>query len=321
MVKPITLTPGRWRALKACSTSENVFTILAFDQRGTYRRMLPEGASYDDAVQTKREVVSALAPLTSAVLLDAEYGMPAALEMPGTTGLLMALEESGYSGDSTYRQVAFNPDWTIDKIRRVGADAVKLLVYYHPASGELAEQIEGVIKQVVSEAHRYDLPVFVEPLSYSLDPTIAKESAVFAGTRASVVIETARRLSALGIDVLKLEFPIDVAFEPEQYVWRTACESVSAACQVPWVLLSAGVDFPTFLEQARIACESGASGFLAGRAIWKEAVQLAGDARTKFLADTARERLRKLNAVAKAARPWTDFYRAPTCGEDWYRSY
>lgn len=321
MVKQTTLTPGRWRALKACSTPENNFTILAFDQRGTYRRMLPEGASYDDAVQTKCDVVTALAPLTSAVLLDAEYGMPAALQMPGTTGLLMALEESGYSGDSTYRQVAFNPDWTIEKIKRVGADAVKLLVYYHPASGELAEQIEGVIKQVAETAHQYDLPVFVEPLSYSLDPAVPKESPVFAGTRASVVIETARRLSALDIDVLKLEFPIDAAFEPEHYVWRTACESVSAVCQVPWVLLSAGVDFSTYLDQARIACESGASGFLAGRAIWKEAVQMARDARTDFLANIAKPRLQKLNAAVKAARPWTDFYRAPVCGEDWYRSY
>ncbi|MFQ3565379.1 MAG: tagatose 1,6-diphosphate aldolase [Aggregatilineales bacterium] len=321
MGKQIALTPGRWRALKACSTPESVFTILAFDQRGTYRRMLPEGASYSDAVQTKREIVKTLAPLASAVLLDAEYGMPAALEMPGSTGLLMALEESGYSGDATYRQVAFNPDWTVDKISRIGADAVKLLVYYHPASGELATQIEVVIKQVADEAHRYDLPVFVEPLSYSLDPAIAKDSAVFAGTRASIVIETARRLSALGIDVLKLEFPIDVAFEPEHYVWRTACESVSAVCQVPWVLLSAGVDFPTFLEQTRIACESGASGFLAGRAIWKEAVQMVGDARTSFLADIAKRRLQELNAAVKAARPWTDFYRAPTCEEDWYRSY
>src|SRR5256885_4803306 len=100
-----TITPGRWRGLKTTSNDQHIFTILAFDQRGTYQKMLPKGSSYETAGQIKRDVVVSLAPYVSAVLLDAELGGRAVLDLPGHTGFLMALEKSGYTGDSTYRHV------------------------------------------------------------------------------------------------------------------------------------------------------------------------------------------------------------------------
>ena len=96
-----TLTPGKWRGLVSTSDADHTFTIMAFDQRGTYERMLPENTSYESAVHMKREVVTKLGPSTSAVLLDATYGLAAALDMPRGTGLLMALEKSGYAGTSS----------------------------------------------------------------------------------------------------------------------------------------------------------------------------------------------------------------------------
>jgi tagatose 1,6-diphosphate aldolase len=316
----VTLTPGRWRGLKQTSTNENVFTILAFDQRGTYRRMLPEGASYDEAVQIKQEVVVALSYHASAVLLDATYGLKPAMNMAGDCGLLMAYEKSGYSGDATYRMVDFDPDWTIAKIKNMGASAVKLLVYYHPESGALADEIDGVVTRVLGECHRYDLPLFVEPLSYSLDASMDAET--FAKTRPGVVRETARRLSKLGVDVLKMEFPLDIKFDQDENSWRAACESISEVSDVPWVLLSAGVAFETFERQTMIACQAGASGFLAGRAIWKESVTLSPSEREQFLKTTATERINRLNDVAhKYARRWTEFYAPVESSEDWFREY
>src|SRR5262245_38579011 len=132
-----TLTPGRWRGLRLTSGSKDAFTILAFDQRDSYTKMLPKQASYDEAVSIKHEVVTALAPYASAVLLDSTYGMKSALNLNRGSGLLMALEKSGYTGDSTYRRVEFYNDWTVAKIKRIGASAVKLLVYYHPGAGAL----------------------------------------------------------------------------------------------------------------------------------------------------------------------------------------
>jgi len=317
-----TLTPGKWLGLKKTSAENNIFTIVAFDQRGTYRRMLAENTSYDTAVEIKSEVVAALSRNASALLLDSEYGLTPALNMARTSGLLMAVEKSGYSGDATYRRMEFDPDWDVAKIKRMGGSAVKLLAYYHPDSGALAEEIEGFITTVVEDCRRYDLPLFLEPLAYSLDAAVSSTSAEFAVTKPAVVEETAARLSKTGVDVLKLEFPIDVAHNSDRAAWRAACEAISEVSDIPWVLLSAGVAYETFVEQVKIACQAGASGFLAGRAIWKEAVTLPPEERATFLATTATERLTQLNEVAAAnARPWTDFYASIEAVTGWYKTY
>lgn len=317
-----TLTPGRWRGLRLTSSSQDVFTILAFDQRDSYTKMLPAQTAYDDAVSIKHEVVTALAPDASAVLLDATYGMKSALNLNRSSGLLMALEKSGYTGDSTYRRIEFYDDWTVAKIKRAGASAVKLLIYYHPGAGALAQEIEDLVKRVRDECTKYDIPLFLEPVSYSLDKNISKSSAEFAATRPQVVRETAERLSPLKPDVLKLEFPVDTEFNDDQKSWRAACEAISSVCDVPWALLSAGVDFEVFEPQLRVACESGASGFLAGRAIWKEGIPMSPQDRRQFLAQKAIDRFRRLADIANQnARPWTDFYQPSIGGETWYIDY
>ncbi len=318
----ISLTPGKWRGLQLTSTDAHIFTILAFDQRGSYRRMLPQSTSYAQAVAIKREVVAALSPHTSAVLLDPVYGLDAAMHMSGRSGWLMALEKTGYSGQATARQVDFIEGWSVEKIKRAGASAVKLLVYYHPDAGALTEQIEATVRQVAEDCRRYDLPLFVEPLSYSLDPSVPKASAAFAEQRPRIVQQTVHRLSRLGVDVMKMEFPVDVNFERDPNAWRAACDALSEASATPWVLLSAGVDFETFEQQARVAFQAGASGFLAGRAIWKECVPMSAEERAQFLAQTATERVHRLSALAaEFARPWSDFFTPPSASEGWFAGY
>ncbi len=317
-----TLTPGRWRGLKTTSSRKNVFNILAFDQRGTFRKMLPADASYEAAAQMKRDIVVSLSYHASAVLLDNEYGLPAIIDMNGNSGILMAYEESGYSGDSTYRGIAFDDKWTIAKIKSLGASAVKVLAYYNPKSGELATQIEALLKQVADDCHKYDLPFFLEPLTYSLDASVAKESAEFAKLRPDLVIESAERLSKLGVDILKMESPVDPNFDSNQQNWADTFAAVSKVSTVPWVLLSAGVNYEAFETQTRLACEAGASGWLAGRAIWKEAVSMTPEQRTTFLNSKATERMQRLNAIsAQYARPWSEFYAPPTNSVTWFEDY
>ena len=320
---PQTLSPGRYRGLKTTSlASADVFGIIAFDQRGSYRKMMPPDSSYAQLVQVKTEIIGALSRDASAILTDPIYGLGPAMQMSPRAGLLLALEKSGYSGDSSYRTTKLIPSWTPEKIRKAGANAVKLMVYYHPDSGALADELEALIRRVVRECHTWDLPVFLEPMSYSMDPGVAKESAVFAEGRAEVVIETARRLSRTGADILKMEFPLDIQFNQDRDQWRSACQRLSEASAVPWVLLSAGVDFEQFKPQVQVACDCGASGFLAGRAIWKEAVAMTAAKRADFLQNVARDRLRQLLVIAAAdARPWSDFYGAPESSENWYEAY
>lgn len=317
------LTPGRYRGLKASSLAgADAFGIVAFDQRGSYRRMMPPDSGYDELAGVKNEIICALSSEASAILTDPMYGLGAAMRMNGKAGLLLALEKSGYSGDSSYRKTELIPAWTPEKIRKVGANAVKFMVYYNPQSETLAAELEGLTRRVVDECHRWDLPVFLEPMSYSIDPDVSKDSAEFAAQRAEIVIETARRLSRTGADVLKMEFPLDIQYDRDHGDWRRACSKLSDASAVPWVLLSAGVDFEQFKPQVQVACECGASGFLAGRAIWKEATTMGEADRRAFLRGTASERLKQLLAIAAAeSRPWSDFYTPPASSETWYENY
>jgi tagatose-1,6-bisphosphate aldolase len=90
---------------------------------------------------------------------------------------------------------------------------------------------------------------------------------------------------------------------------------------VPWILLSAAVDFETYVRQVTAACSSGASGIAVGRAVWKEAVNMDAASRLEFLRTTARQRLHRLNALCSAiARPLSDFYTAEA-SLDWYKTY
>lgn len=303
------LNPGVYQGLARTSGDGGVFTIVAFDQRDSYRKMLPDANDVSFARQLKLDVVEALSPSASAVLLDPEYGQMAALKRSRHAGLLMALEKSGYSGDASYRRTELYSDWTVGDIKRFGADAVKLLVYYHPHSGSLAEELEDLCSRVGAWAAEAQLAYFLEPVLYSIDPSSPKDSPEFAALRPGLVAETAARLSRCGAQVLKLEFPVDHAHDKDQGRWAEACRSVSEASEVPWALLSAGVNYEVFERQVEVACRNGASGFLGGRAIWKEAVRLRGPELASFLSVTARERLERLRVVAEAyGRPWKEWY-------------
>ena len=156
----------------------------------------------------------------------------------------------------------------------------------------------------------------LEPLSYSLNGN-AKLS---TDEKRRVVVETARRLSPLQIDILKSEFPLDI-HDPDETRWKDACTEISEVSVTPWILLSAAVDFETFIRQVSIACQAGACGIAVGRAVWQEAVLLDGEKRLEFLQSIAKERLIRLTSLCTAlARPYS-FYYSANAPFDWYKSY
>lgn len=320
--KKRTVGPGRWRGLRTTSTAGGHFEILAFDQRGNYRKLLGAASSFETASTIKAQVVSALGRHLSGVLLDYEYGIDSMYVVAGATGILLCVEETGYAGDETGRRTTFDPHWNPGKIKRIGASGAKLLVYYNPSREDIAAEIEAEVSRVIDECHAMDMAVFLEPLSYSVEPSIAKGSEAFALLRPKIVRETVSRLSKLGPDVLKIEFPLDPKHHTTALQPGKLCEEISGVCTCPWTLLSAGVDFEDYLKQYEIAARSGASGYVAGRAIWKECVTMDDAARRHFLEGAAVDRVSRLNEItAKYARPWTDFYRPASAGENWYRQY
>ncbi|MHC4538092.1 MAG: tagatose 1,6-diphosphate aldolase [Planctomycetota bacterium] len=276
---PITI--GKWRRLQQTTGPRGTFYIVAVDHRGPLRRALqtesPHGKTIEALTSLKRDIVRHLAPATSAVLLDPETVAAQCVadgSMPGGTGLIVALD-TGSTGDPLNRTTGLVENWSVEKTVRMGASGVKMLLYYNPEAPQAAER-EGLVRKVACDCAQYDIPLFLEPLSYACKD---QNKSVSPEERRQVVIETARRLVPLGVDILKAEFPVDVSAEPDENIWRDACQELTDACEVPWVLLSAGVSYDTFLKQVRVACQVGASGVMAGRAVWKEAVRLSGKRR------------------------------------------
>jgi len=318
---------GTKRGLATCASPRGTFAVLALDHRQNLRNELrptdPASVTYDEMVEFKRAVVRALAPVATGTLLDPEIGAAQCIadgSLPASAGLLVAIEATGYEGPRTARISRVLDGWSVEQAKRMGASAAKLLVYYHPDAVNAADQ-ERLVAGVVAACRAADLALFVEPLSFSLD----ERQALSGEARRRVVVETARRLTAIGGDILKAEFPYDPSIT-DRARWREACEELDAATVLPWVLLSGGVDEATFEAQVSTACAAGASGVLVGRSVWAEAATMDPAARDAFLATSGTDRLGRLaDLVDAAGRPWHDrpgrLTTSPMPGDGWYRAY
>ncbi|UCH50653.1 MAG: tagatose-bisphosphate aldolase, partial [Chloroflexota bacterium] len=196
-----------------------------------------------------------------------------------------------------------------------------------PDLTEVADRQVKTIQTVAEECLKYDIPFLVEPKTY-MTKGEGTEKAQFTVRKPGLVIETARQITSLPIDVLKAEFPADPKYEKDSTKLLQLCRQLDEASQIPWVILSAGVDYETFRNQVEIACQAGASGFLGGRAIWQEAIHFtAKKDRVKFLSTTVADRLKELAEIAtKYAVPWyrklrINAHELATIQENWYINY
>jgi len=124
------------------------------------------------------------------------------------------------------------------------------------------------------------------------------------------------------MDILKAEFPLDIESAKTDAEWEKACKALTEASVVPWVLLSAAVDYEIFVRQTTIACEQGASGAAVGRAVWQEAVELKGREREKFLSSLGSQRMSQITSICNdKARPWAEVFQAQQVDENWYKAY
>jgi len=328
------LSIGKIRGLQQIANPDGIFTICAMDHRGSLRSMIdednPEEVNYEEMVERKLELCSSLAKYASAVLLDPIFGAAQCIShgvLPNNTGLLVSIEASGYSGEKEQRLTKLLDEWSVEKIKRMGASAVKILVYYRPDLKQLASKQLNTVNTVALECIKYDLPFLVEPKCYPIGKEINNPQE-FAALKEQSVIKTARDITALPIDVLKAEFPADLGYEKDKPELIELCHQLDMASRVPWVILSAGVDFNLFYQQVEIACQAGASGFLGGRAIWQEAMYIDdAQERVQYLSTVGADRLKRLTELAnKYAVPW---YKklgvsaqalAQTSGR-WYKEY
>jgi tagatose 1,6-diphosphate aldolase len=325
---------GKLRGLQQLADSKGMMTMCAIDHRGALKRALneknPVAVSYQDIVDFKLDLCQAVAPFASAILLDPEYGAGQAIAaglLPASKGLLVSMEKTGYSGDSAARITELLPGWSVKKAKRMVASAVKLLIYFRPDIKDIASKQLDLVAKLADQCLKEDIAFLVEPVSYPINEGEAS-SKKFAEIKPGLVIETARQITALPIDVLKAEFPADIKFEQNERKLLELCQELNQASRLPWVLLSAGVDFNSFKKQVLIACRAGASGFLAGRALWQEGAQIRSrKERLNFFQNTAAPRLKELAEIADSyGRPWYSKLGAENgkfapLAEGWYWSY
>jgi tagatose 1,6-diphosphate aldolase/sulfofructosephosphate aldolase len=302
-------TKTRTGTLDDIAAASHVFSIIAMDQRNTLRRMFTAvglDASDDDLRIAKADVARVLTPAASGLLSDPTYGVPAITDagaLAPSCGLLVAAEPSErrtYQGEPrTHRDPALDAQWVLDQ----GGDALKFFLQLRadrpapsPGQPDLAAEGLAVCEEIIRDCRVTGIPVVIENLVY------ARPGEDLDGrVREDAIIEAARALNDLDIDLLKLEYP----GSPD------GCRRLAGILGRPWAVLSAGVPFDQFTDIIRIAAdEGGASGFIAGRSVWREVVSLSGQQRQEFLTTVALPRLERLIHVAEhSARPWTGVSR------------
>lgn len=264
--------------------------VLAIDHRDSLRAVLapddPDSVTSEAIVELKRDLVAGLAEQATGVMLEPEYSIPQLLDgtLPAGVGFTAALEAQGYMADPEASPVALLEGWSVQAAADCGAAAAKLLVLYRPDRPHAIAQ-EQAAAEILAECRRVGIPLLVEPLFYGLDdPSV----------RPQIVLDTVDRFAPMGLDVLKLPFPIDALHDPDRARWAAACSEISARCDMPWTLLSGGGTFEIYHSQLEVAMASGCAGFTVGRALWGEAAMAAPTDRPAVIDDLIAPRLAAL---------------------------
>src|SRR5437763_5895425 len=317
----------------ALSDEHGVIAALAIDQRGSLKKAMTaitnRAITVPEIVEFKPLVEALPTRSGSALLLDPEYRLEADRHRAGRTGLLLAYEETGYDTTIKGRLPSLYPEWSVARIIETGADAVKVLLYYDPDDDESINSVKHVfVERIGAECYAYDIPFFLEVVSYS-DSIGDEKSQSFAQVKPEKVRKLTREFSRAryGVDVLKLEIPVNMRFvaaleldqsEPFAYTREEAKQyfrDVAAEARVPFIYLSAGVSNALFLASLAMANEAGVpyAGVLCGRATWQDGLPVymkggAQDLRT-WLEHEGRQNIEALNAVLRnGAQPWWTLY-------------
>lgn len=315
---------GKLRGLKRMADTSGRFKMLAVDQRAPLLKMVAERGGnpsdpYPEVARIKAALVNSLAGRSSAVLVDPDYGYSEAEALiPAHKGLLMTAEDFRFEESEGGRKSRLFPGWDIAKIKRMGADGVKLLLWYRADAEDGVKAHQQELARQVGEACReYDIAFLLELLVYPFKGADNYTTEYLEDTqkRPDLVIRGLRDFTdvSMGVDIFKVETPIPAAKLPdpdasdsgEAQAWF---DKVGEAIDRPWVMLSAGAGMEEFRRILTYAYRSGASGFLAGRAIWGKAFQDYPDidkAIAGFNGDSAAY-MDKINGLTdQSAAPWS----------------
>jgi tagatose 1,6-diphosphate aldolase len=334
------LSSGKQKGLQAVADSRGVIAAMAIDQRSAlqtlFARAMGVGAadvSGENLSQFKEAVSSVLTPHASAILLDPEYGLPAAAKRATNAGLLLAYEQTGYDKKVPGRLPRLLDQWSVQRLVDAGANAVKLLLYYSSrSSAEVNEFKYAFVEKVGAECANSDAPFFLELVSYA--ESMDEKSIEFARVKHEVVAAGMSEFSKprYRVDVLKVGMPVNLSFvegspssdgailhsreQAKQYFL-----SAASCASIPFIYLSEGVSNDAFRFGLELAVEAevGFSGVLCGRATWKDGVEIFVKYGPRALQDwLGREGVRNIenvNECLATARPWFEASRTAASGK------
>jgi tagatose 1,6-diphosphate aldolase len=327
----LSLSPGKVRHMNALSNKHGVIAAAAMDQRGSLAKSLAAAKGVaqkdipDEMMQEFKIAVSRiLTPHASAILLDPEWGLPAAKARAKNAGLLLAYENSGYDNTQPGRLPDLLPHVSVKRLKQdMGADAVKILIYYSPFDDPKVNDIKhAFVERIGAESETYEIPFFLEFVGY--DPKGGDEKGFeYAKQKPTIVTKAMEEFSKpqYKVDVLKVEVPINAHYVEGSSVFKgqaaysraEALDHFRRAASVatkPFIYLSAGVSNAEFIESLAMAAESGTdySGVLCGRATWKDGMPIYATKGLKALEDfLSTEGVKNIEAVNQAitsAKSW-----------------
>jgi tagatose 1,6-diphosphate aldolase len=319
----MTISAGKYWGMRRMADPSGRFRMTAVDQRPPIKNPIrakrgTAEAPWEDVAAFKEMLIRELQGESSAMLLDPHYAYPRGVTLlDARLGLILTLEDSIYRETAGGRLSSEIDDWSVEKIKRSGGDAVKVLTWYRPdADPEVCTEQQSFTQRVGEACTRYDIPFVFELLVYPLarDQEQTSEYVEMKTKQAELVIDSVRTFAdpRFGVDLFKLESPVPAADVPEP--GAPGADAVQAlfreldrAAGRPWVMLSAGAGMDEFRRVLHYAYAAGASGYLAGRAIWLKAFQHFPDwdGIRDELRGEAVPYMRELNALTgRAARPW-----------------
>lgn len=314
----LTLTPGKQLGFRRMSDDAGLFKMTAVDQRPPIKNPIAAAhggeAPWDKVAEVKTALMEALQPSSTAMLLDPHYVIPHGWKaFDPRKGLIVTLEDSLFRETGQGRFSSEIDDWSVGKIKRMGGDAVKVLAWYRPdISDEVRAAQEDFVKRTGDLCARYDIPFLFEMLVHPVDSDAEQTSEYteMATKHSDHVLASVEAFSGAdyGVDVFKLESPVPAkGIAADDAGIQKLFDEMGKLAGRPWVMLSAGAgkgDFKSVLEYAYAA---GASGYLAGRAIWLDAFDRWPDMAAMQAGLTADSvpYMAELNALTEArATPW-----------------
>jgi tagatose-1,6-bisphosphate aldolase len=248
--------------------------MLALDHQENFRKLAGNDLSIIDL---KRQILQALQYQYSAVLIDCEFGLPAysGINKP----YLLRLEKSVPPDENGVRKTELAH--SVEDLKNQGASGVKFLVFVDPTSQASLTMNKEIALLVLADCQRSQLPLFLEIITYEQSGQKKKGELVLAALDFFLK-------NGIVPAVFKLEYPGNADF----------CQKVTDCLSAtPWILLSGGADFQTFKEQLTQAVAHGASGFLAGRAVWQDIINYQGEKRDHYLQEILPDRFSQLNKI------------------------